>query len=166
MSKSNLKIDNGQMSIFEYLQRISGPEPSSEGKFKIIDQLRASLRSAIKQSPLSRHQIVGEMSHLLGENVSKAQLDSWTRESDEINGRPGRHIPAEFLPAFCRATGNTEPIEILARQLGLFILPAPEQLEIEVAKLNQKEKAIRAERKKRMVLLEELKRSRRRNGEA
>lgn len=114
MSKLRRKIDDKQQfTIFDLLQGLTETKPTSEGQFKIIDQLRASIRAAIKASPLSRYQIAGEMSHLLGEDISKEMIDSWTRESDEINGRPGRHIPAEYLPAFCTVTRDNEPMMII-----------------------------------------------------
>lgn len=129
MSKASRRIDDpNQLSIFDLLRDIlqSDPDQSTKGRFAIIEPLRDSLRSAIKTCPLSRHQIAGEMSHLLGETIMKEMIDSWTRESDEINGRPGRHIPAEYLPAFCRVTGSNEPIIIMGRLTGLFVLPGPE----------------------------------------
>lgn len=159
MSKSRKKIDDKQITIFEYLQRISAQPAcpaSAEGQFKVIDRLRASLRSAIKASGLSRHQIAGEMSHLAGTTITKEVIDSWTRESDEINNRPGRHIPAEYLPAFCQATGCNDPLVILGRTVGLFVLPGPEALRAEIQKLDEQETAIKAEKRKRKVFLREM----------
>jgi len=157
MSKSKRKIDSNQLNIFEYLQDLSTSQSasalSSEGQFKIVDRLRASIRSAIKSSPLSRHQIAGEMSHLLGESISKEMIDSWTREDQEIPPAPlykggeivghdggrvvRRYIPAEYLPAFCQATGCSEPLVIMGRMVGLFVLPGPEALRAEIQKINE-----------------------------
>ena len=163
MTKSKSKIDDKQMSIFEYLQSLSAqslPKNSpSEGQYRVIDPLRASLRAAIKGCPLSRHQIAGEMSHLLGESTTKEMIDSWTRESDEINGRPGRHIPAEYLPALCKAVGCNEPLIILGRMTGLFVLPGPEALRAEIQRLNEQIKNAQANKKKRMMFLREMEKS-------
>ena len=163
MSKSKVKIDDKQMSIYEYLQILSAqslPKNSpSEGQYKAIDPLRASLRAAIKGCPLSRPQIAGEMSHLVGESITKEMINSWTRESDEINGRLGRHVPAEYLPAFCKAVGCNEPLVILGRMTGLFVLPGPEALRAEIQKINEQIKAAQANKKKRMMFLQEMERN-------
>lgn len=158
MTKRRRKIDDRQMSIFDLLKSLSKSqaEPTSEGKFKIIDQLRISMRKAIKACPLSIHQIAGEMSHLLGQSITKEIIYSWTRESDEINGRPGRHIPAEFLPAFCHVTGSNEPLFIMGRLAGLFVLPGPEALRAEIQKLEEEIQAAKGRKKKRMMFLREM----------
>ncbi len=156
MSKKKQRIDDRQLNIFDYLQSLSAPQQSTEGKFRIIDQLRLSLCTAIKESPLSRHQIAGEMSHHLSEAITKEMIDSWTRQSDEINGRLGRHIPAEFLPAFCHVTGNNEPLVILGKLVGLFVMPGPEALRAEIQKLDEEIKRHQAEKKKRLMFLQEI----------
>lgn len=162
MSKSKSKIDDKQITIYEYLQNLSEQSQpkslSNEGHFNIIDSLRASLRAAIKGCPLSRHQIAGEMSHLVGESITKEKIDSWTRESDEINGRPGRHTPAEYLPAFCQVTGCNEPLVIMGRMVGLFVLPGPEALRAEIQKISEQIKTAQLKRKKRLLFLKEMER--------
>lgn len=156
---SKLKIDDKQITIFEYLKSLSEqsqPKLSNEGRFKIIGQLRTSLRFAIKGCPLSRHQIAGEMSHLLGESITKEMIDSWTRKSDEINGRPGRHTPAEYLPAFCQVTGCNESLIIMGRMVGLFVLPGPEALRAEIQKISEQIKIAQSKKKKRLMFLKEM----------
>ena len=160
MSKASRKIDDKQITIFDYLKSLSDQQTpqdkSSEGQCRIIDQLKASLRNAIKNSTLSRHQIAGEISHLVNDSISKEMIDSWTRESDEINGRPGRHIPAEYLPAFCKVTGDNEPLVIMGKMVGLFVLPGPEALRAEIQKLDEEYLRIKAKKKKRMMFLKEM----------
>lgn len=156
MSKSKRKIDSRQMDIFSFLQRTAGQEGPSEGKCKCIDRLRGAIRWAIKNSPLSRHQIAGEMSHLVGESITKEMIDSWTRESDEANGRQVRHIPAEYLPAFCVAAGSSEPLRLLAETAALFVLPGPEALRAEIQRLDEKERTIKAEKRRRKLFLKEM----------
>jgi len=159
MSKKRKRVDNpDQISIFDLLRELSESQidPSIEGKFRIIEDLKASLRAAIKACPLDRYQIAGEMSHLLGQTLTKEVIDSWTRESDEINGRPGRHIPAEFLPAFCHVTGSNEPLFIMGRLAGLFVLPGPEALRAEIQKLDEEIQAAKGRKRKRMMFLREI----------
>jgi hypothetical protein len=158
MSKKRRKIDkdSSQMTIFDFLQDATRAPKDNYGQFKCVDRLRAAIRAAIKSCPLSRHQIAGEMSHLLGETISKESLDSWTRKSDERNGRPGRHIPAEYLPAFCRATGDTTPLEIMGQMIGLFVLPGQDALRSEIHKLDEMIAGAKASKLKRLKLLEEM----------
>jgi len=157
MSKPKSKIDGKQLNIFDYLQTIQSEQiQTQEGRYRVIDRLRASLRQAIKDCPLSRHQIAGEMSHLLGETITKEVIDSWTRQSDEINGRPGRHVPAEYLPAFCHVTGESEPLAILGKLVGLFVLPGPEALRSEIQKLDEEIKDRQARKRKRLIFLKEI----------
>jgi len=156
MSKARRRIDDKQLSIFNLLQELTSPKTPSDGHYKIIDQLRAALRTAIKECSLSRYQIAGEMSTLLDQTVTKEVLDSWTRESDEINGRPGRHIPAEYLPAFCQVTKNNEALIVMGRKVGLFVLPGPEALRAEIQKLDEQIQQVKNRKKKRVMFLREL----------
>jgi hypothetical protein len=153
MSKRKRKIDNRQMSLLDVLKSVSAAdtEASQEGHFDIANKLRLALIAAIKQCSLSRHQIAGEMSHLLGHEVSKTTIDTWTAESKERN-----RIPAEYLPAFCRVTGDREPIRLLAERGDMFAMPGPEALRAEIQKFTEQESKARAEKRKRMRFLEEM----------
>ena len=153
MSKKKHRIDDKQLNLFDYIKNLSEQLTPTEGQFRIIDQLRSSLRKAIKDTPLSIHQIAGEMSHLLGESISSDQIYSWTRSSDELNGRPGRHIPAEYLPAFCQVTQCSEPIALLGNRIGLFVMPGPEVLRAEIQKLEEEIKNRQARKKERLMFL-------------
>lgn len=154
MSKRTKKVDVRQMSLFSILQRIqedSVQEPTSEGEMDIADDIRLALIKAIKNCKLSRHQIAGEMSHLLGLEVSKTTIDTWTAESKD------RHrIPAEYLPAFCKVTGDLEAIRLLAECGGMFAMPGPEALRAEIQKYDEEERKARAEKRKRLKYLEDM----------
>lgn len=159
MSKKRHKIDRNQLSIFDLLRDLSenySNDNNTEGTFRIIDKLKASMRTAIKSCPLDIYQIAGEMSHLLGQTITREMIYSWTRESDEINGRPVRHIPAEFLPAFCKATGSNKPLIIMGRLTGLFVLPGPEALRAEIQKLDEEIQRAKSRKRKRMMFLKEM----------
>ncbi len=153
MSKRKSKVDNRQLSLFDVIKECSArvTEQAQEGEMDIANVLRLALVEAIRQCPLSRHQIAGEMSHLLGVEVTKSTIDTWTAESKD------RHrIPAEYLPAFCRATGNREPIRLLAERGDMFAMPGPEALRAEIQRLAEDESRARAEKRKRMRFLEEM----------
>jgi len=160
MSKASRKIKDRQITTFECLKSRTDQQTqqnsSTEGQYSIIDQLKASLRTAIKNSPLSRTQIANEISSLVNDSISKVMIDSWTRESDEINGRPGRHIPAEYLPAFCKVTDDNAPLIIMTKMVGLFVLTGPEALRAEIQKLDEEYLRIKAKKKKRIMFLKEM----------
>lgn len=153
MSKRRKRVDNRQISLFDVLQQTScqAKSESTEGEMDISNKLRLALILAIKQSPLSRHQVAGEMSHLLGVEVSKTTIDSWTAESKD------RHrIPAEYLPAFCKATEDREPLRLLVEHGGMFAMPGREALRAEIQKFSEQESKARAEKNKRKRFLEEM----------
>lgn len=166
MSKLRRRIDENQLTIFDLVKEYSTTPSPTGGQFKIIEDLRASLRTAIKGCPFSRHQIAGEMSHLTNETITKEQIDSWTREDQrsETGGRGSddedrwtrRHIPAEYLPAFCQATGSVEPLKVLGRPCGIFVMPGPEALRAEIQKLDEEIREAQARKKKRMLFLREM----------
>ena len=158
MSKSRPKIDDRQLSIFQKLQELQDltNDAHQEGQLKVIDRLRAAIRASIKNCPLSRHQIAGEMSHLLGETITKEMIDSWTRESDEINRRPGRHIPAEYLPAFCKVTADIGPLQLLGQTAGAFVLEGPEALRSEIQKYDDEINKLKNKKRKRLIFLREM----------
>lgn len=60
--------------------------------------LRHLLSRLLTDAPCDRSEVAARMSRLLGVDVTKHQLDSWTAES-----REGWRFPLEYLPAFERA---------------------------------------------------------------
>jgi hypothetical protein len=161
MSKAKRKNDyrgHTQNSIFDYLtklQRESSPE-ITERTYRCIDRLRSSLRQAIKECPLSVAQIAGEISHLTGDTITADVIYSWTRETDSDGGINRRHIPAEYLPAFCSVTGCNEPLIIMGKLSGFFVLPGPEALRAEIAREEARKKRITDSLKRRKAMLAEM----------
>lgn len=156
MAKKSKKIDAapGQMSLLDLLtqaQEATRREPSGEGAANVRERLRLSLCAAIKGCPLSRWEIAGRMSHLLGQEISKYQIDAWTAESKD-----GHRMPAEHLPAFCLVTADHGPLRILAEIAGLFALPGPDALRSEIRRLEEEAKKINQERRKRELFLREM----------
>jgi hypothetical protein len=128
------------------------PEQSlSEGALDVHTRLCHALTNAIRQSGLSRWEIAGRMSHLLGQEVTQYMLNGWTAESKEAH-----RFPAEFLPAFCSATGSRAPLEMLSTEAGMFCLPGPEALRAEIQKLREEEQRASRERRKRELFLKEM----------
>lgn len=156
MAKVRKKIDtnSAQMNLFDLLtqaQDAPKKELANEGAANVREPLRVALCAAIKQCPLSRWEIAGKMSHLLGQEISKFSLDAWTAESKD-----GHRLPAEYLPAFCQVTGDNGPLQILAETAGLFALPGPDALRSEIRKLEEDSRRINQERRKRELFLKEM----------
>ncbi len=149
MSKSRKRIaDNpDQLTIFDLITAKS-QEKNEFGSLRVVDELKAALTNALKSSPLSRHQVAGEMSHTLSVEITKGQIAAWT-----ANSKSARHIPAEYLPAFCRVTQSIEPIEVLGRKAGFFVLAGPEALKGEIHELKDEAKKLREEISKRESVL-------------
>lgn len=154
MSKARKRIANeNQLNIFEAILNLQEREEpaKSAGSFDVDRQFRESISAALKACPYSRYQVAARMSELVGFEITKSMLDSWTAESKEQH-----RFPAIFLPAFCEASGSTEPIRILGRQLGIFILPGPEALRAEIRKIDEEIQAKQTEKKKRVMFLKEM----------
>lgn len=151
------KIDINQTSIFDVL--LQHAENSSEGTKKVpadgsldVDkQFREAISSALKDSKLSRYGVAARMSELTGSEITKSMLDSWTAESKE-----NHRFPAIYLPAFCEAVGSAEPLAILARLVGVFVLPSPDALRAEIQRLEEEITVKQREKKKRMLFLKEM----------
>ena len=156
MPRTRKRSDNRntrQVSLFDLIRQAqeATARPTDEGRLDVGERLRAALREALRRCPLSRWEVAGRMSLLVGREVSKHMLDAYTAETKEAH-----RFPAEWLPAFCEVTGSTEPLRLLAEAAGMFALPGPEALRAEVQRLREQEARIRAERRKREAFLREM----------
>jgi hypothetical protein len=153
MTKKNAKPDSRQLSLLDLLQctKEVRPEAPIQGSSNIEDKLRRTLSEAIKSSPLSIHQIAGEMSHLLGETITVDMIYSWTSES-----KVKHQISGARLPAFCRAVGDRRPLQVLAEAADVFFLTGPEALRAEIQRYTEDERKARTERRKREFFLKSL----------
>ena len=130
------------MSIFDGHIDIPRGDP---GEMETSTVFQACLTESLKGCSQSRYQVAGRMSELLGQEITKAMLDAWTATS-----KHGHRFPAEFLPAFCFASGSYEPLRLLGRRCGCRVLETNEaiwaalaQIEKEKTELQQKEKQLR-----------------------
>ena len=119
-----------QLNFFDLLRDLR-PKNSGFSSFNIDLLLRETISQAIKESPLSRFQIAARMSEILGLEVSKSMIDSWTAESREGINR----FPACYLPAFCQTIASIEPLKVLADLLGCVVVEGEEALLIELSKV-------------------------------
>jgi len=101
------------------------------GSQNIGMEIRHLLSDILKQSPKSRYEIAARMSELLGADISKHQLDSWTADS-----RDGWRFPLEYLPAFETACDTHDLTHFIADARGCTLNIGEESL---TAKLGQLE---------------------------
>jgi len=153
MAKLKQRIDSRQASLFDILKNYQQENIISRpaGSFDIDRQLRGAVSEALKHCPLSRWQVAARMSEMTGHEITKAMLDSWTAESKEDH-----RFPAIFLPAFCEATGCSEPLKMMGKLVGMFILPGPEALRAEIRRFEEEIIRNQKEKHKRLVFLKEM----------
>lgn len=77
------------------------------------DLLKVSMQESLRESGLSRAQVVDEMNRLSGRagisvHVTETMLDKWL-----ARGAAGHIIPVRELPIFCRAVGSLAPLQAL-----------------------------------------------------
>jgi hypothetical protein len=106
------------------------PPPS----YDIHGDLKSAISSSLKKCPLSRYEVAAAMSQKLNTDITKSMLDSWSAESKEWH-----RIPAEYIPAFCAATGSAEVMFILVRPIqGIHLIETRDLLQIELQKAQEK----------------------------
>lgn len=153
MAKLKQRIDINQASLFDILKNYQEENQDSRpaGSFDIDRQFRELISQALKNCPLSRWQVAARMSELTGQEITKAMLDSWTAESKE-----GHRFPAIYLPAFCESVGDSEPLRMLGKLVGVFVLPGPEALRAEIQRIEEEINRKQTEKRKRLVFLKEM----------
>jgi hypothetical protein len=101
--------------------------------------VRHLLSDLLKDSPHNRFEIAARMSELVGDEITKHQMDSWTAES-----REAWRFPLEYLPAFEVACETHKITSWLADLRGCKVLVGKEALDAEIGKLERlKENAAR-----------------------
>lgn len=151
MAREKKKIADpmsNQMSLFDQVKEKHKARLDKDvkpGSFNIGVQIREMISEGIKQSGLSRYETAARMSELVGEEITKSQLDSWTAESKE-----GHRFPVQYLAAFAKTTGYIEPLRLIADMIGCYIVESEGALLSELGridqykrKLSEREKAIR-----------------------
>ncbi|MGZ8238292.1 MAG: hypothetical protein ACXWTY_10535 [Methylobacter sp.] len=111
------------------MDKIPNSLPTKAGAFKIGLNLRKYLAETIKESPLTREQIVERMSELLGTRISLPMLNRWLAYSSEE-----WRFPLEYLPALEATLGTHVILEWMADLRGVRLLVGREILEYELGK--------------------------------
>ena len=146
------EANENQMSLFDMIEEINPkkfnrPDYAAETK-PLGLRIKESIAEAIKGSGLKRYAIAGQMSEMLGTEITESMLNAYTAESKE-----GYRMPAEYLPTFCRIVKDYTPLEVLTAAAGCRMIKSEDVYFLEIGRLQAVEKAAR---KKHMALTREL----------
>lgn len=128
------KGQSGQVSLFDIVkehQESKNIKPRT-GSFNIRNELQEMISQGLKYYKGSRYDAAARMSELLGQEITKTMLDSWTAES-----KLKHRFPAEYLPAFCQVTGYKEPLGKMARMIDCYLLESEDALLAELGKIEK-----------------------------
>lgn len=137
------KIDIGQLNIFDLIKEISRKQlealshPQTAGKASIDAAVRALISEALKHCTLSRYDVAAKMSEILGVEITKSQIDSWSAESKE-----NHRFPYIYTGAFCQATGDKSLARYMAELCGGYYIEGEDALNLELGKIEVEKERI------------------------
>lgn len=99
------------------------------GSFNDEFVIRGLITQSIKGCDKSRMQIAEEMSSLLGTQVTKRALDSYTSESADQN-----RFPVQYTRAFCFVTGDWSLLRCVTERAGLHVISKAERKLLELGR--------------------------------
>ncbi len=114
--------------------------------FNIAADIKAALNQAVKNSGLSREDVVDKMNahaerygvNLVNGNSTKLTLDTlekWLNPADHT-----RSIPLKALPLFCAVVKDMSPLDILAKPLGCEVIGPKDRKMLEWARIKLRQK--------------------------
>jgi hypothetical protein len=139
MSKKKIAID--QLDIFSIIEELSRKQaeaassPSINGKASIDAAVRSIISDALKRCPLSRYEVAAKMSDILGVEITKSQIDSWSAESKE-----NHRFPFVYTGAFCQSTGDKTLARYMAKLCDGYFIEGKEALYMELGKIQEQKK--------------------------
>lgn len=118
----------------------------------IADDFKEAMALAVKNSGLSREQVVEKMNGLAarygirlakgnGKNLNISTLEKWLN----LNS-PGRMISVKALNVFCAVVGDNTPIDIMVRPLGAKVIG-----EKDIKKLAWADASLKAKKARRKI---------------
>ena len=139
MAKRKRKIDRRQKSLMDLIPKAPAIVP---GALDVSKEIRGLLSDILKKAPKSRFEVAARMSELLGREVTKYQLDSWTAES-----RNKWRFPLEYVIALEVACETHDITAWLAQKRGCKLLIGEDALLAELGKIESMEQELRARKK-------------------
>ena len=144
-------IDSSQLSLFDLLQQAREERlETAPASLCISAKLQVAVARAVKQAPMSRETLADRMTELSGRSVTIHMIANWLAESHP------HHIPAELIPALCIASGCNDPLQVQIDAVGIFTLPGADALRAEIQKLDEEVHSLQAEKRKRLLFLQEM----------
>jgi hypothetical protein len=141
MAKAEKKLDFAQLDLFEAAKELALKQGELsnivDDTMNIDSTIRELITKALKQTSKSRYHVAAEMSESLGLEISKFQIDSWSAESKD-----GHRFPLQYLPAFCKATGDKSIIRFISQKMGGLFIDGPETLYLELGKCESEGKQL------------------------
>lgn len=104
--------------------------PRNRDAATVTGAIARSISEAMAESGMSRQKIAAAMSAWLGEQVSVNMLNAYASPA-----RKEHKIPADRLIALLRATGQVQPLELIAAELGLVVVSNEDMEWIELGRL-------------------------------
>jgi hypothetical protein len=148
MAKIQKKLDADQMNLFQATVELASKQDEvldsriDAGTLDVSSILRQLISESLKKSPLSRFQISAKMSELIGSEITKFQLDSWSAESKESD-----RFPLEYFPAFIIATGDKTILKVICEKCNGLFIQGEESLHLELGRLDfTKRQVVKKER--------------------
>lgn len=99
------------------------PQPAEGHLAELPLALRAALVETMRPLALSRWQIAGRVSELLGREVSKSMLDAYCADSHDAH-----RVPADVAVAVTLVAGNPHLLDVMAERARCVMVPLPEVL--------------------------------------
>ena len=145
--------DEKQINLFDAIEEIN-PRKFSQEDFQTETRplglrIKDAIAEAIKGSGLKRYAIAGQMSEMLGAEITESMLNAYTAESKE-----GYRMPAEYIPAFCKIVKDYMVLDVLVAASGCRMIKSEDAYYLEMGRLQAVEKAAH---RKHVALAKELK---------
>lgn len=154
-----VRIDTDQLNIFDLIREISkkqaeaASQPQTHGKASIDAAVRALISEALKKCPLSRYEVAAKMSEILGVEITKAQIDSWSAESKE-----NHRFPYIYTGAFCMATGDKALARYMSDLCGGYFIEGEDVIRLELGKIEEQKQELAKKERAIREFLENIKR--------
>jgi hypothetical protein len=141
MSKARKNIGKsslGQLNIFDLIEEVSRKQEeasssvSTAGKSSIDAAIRAIITASLKKASGSRYEMAARMSEILGVEITKAMLDSWSAESKE-----NHRFPLVYTAAFCQAIGDFSLVRYAAELCGGYYIEDEDALRLALGRIHE-----------------------------
>ncbi|KTE24432.1 MULTISPECIES: hypothetical protein [unclassified Sphingopyxis] len=144
MGKRQPAFDDRQLAFNLDAFNVPMPERFDGALAHLPRMISSSVARILQEDGRSRHVMAGELSRLLGTEVSKMTIDGWASESrDRFN------ISAAHWIALLAATDRVDVLDGIVRPaLGVAVFEGPEVATAELGHIDRQIAALRDRRKK------------------